>query len=94
MSKVFDINGKKVNLGKVLPLRIKDWKELKAQHGIDPTDLAQVANDFDQVVKMCSYIFKKANADVTDEDIDSLTMDELFGMFSSSIESREVEKPT
>lgn len=94
MSKIFDINGKKVNLGKAIPLRIGDWRTIKEEHDIDPTNLTKVMEDFNQLVKLCTYVIQKANPEVTPDDIDTMTFDNLFEMFTSTTNAGSTDRPS
>ena len=71
------VNGKDVDLGKALPLTIGDIKQLK-KTGVDVTRIKPGETmDIDQVLALVEHVIRKADATITQEDIDSTPINEL-----------------
>ena len=84
-----------VDLSMVLPLRLRDWKILKAQ-GISVAQLS--APDIDTVTTLAAYVLTHAKAQprLSAEDVEGLTLTEateVGGMISSS-ERGQADRPT
>ena len=64
--------GKVVDLKKAIPLSIADFKELKKQ-GVDLVAMTRAeAVSLEQLSGMVSFICKKANPEITDQDVDAM----------------------
>ena len=68
----FEINGKKVDLLKALPMTLKDWRVLK-ERGVSGDKLAEMEG----IETYARYLITKANPEISDDDIDLLTQTEL-----------------
>jgi hypothetical protein len=84
-----------VDLSEVLPLRLRDWKVLKAR-GISVAQLS--APDIDTVTTLAGYVLThpKAKPTLSVEDVEGLTLTEateVSGMISSS-ERGQADRPT
>ncbi len=67
------ICGKEADLSLVFPLRLKDWKELE-NRGLS---LTEPANDAESVGKMIHFFLNKVNEEISEEDVDEVTMQEM-----------------
>ena len=67
---VFELASKTVDLSKALPLTLGDFKIL-AEEGLDAMQMGDNM-DVPSLVKLITYLCKKANPEITDEDV--LTM--------------------
>lgn len=88
-------NNLEVDLSDVLPLRLKDWKVLKAR-GVAVAQLS--APDIDTVTTLASYVLthEKARPRMTAEDVETLTLTEateVGGMIGAS-ERGQADRPT
>jgi hypothetical protein len=84
-----------VDLSEVLPLRLRDWKVLKAR-GISVAQLS--APDIDTVTTLAGYVLThpKAKPMLSAEDVEGLTLTEateVGGMISTS-ERGQADRPT
>jgi hypothetical protein len=68
---VFKLNKKEVDLRKAIPLTVKDWKALKAA-GVDLLKISQGEVEMEQLIELVSYVCRKANSELTDEDFDTM----------------------
>ena len=70
-SPIFELNGKTVDLTKVIPMTVKDWKALK-KSGVDVVKISGGEIGMDELVILVEYLCKKANPELTEEDLDAL----------------------
>jgi hypothetical protein len=84
ISLVRTINGKTVDYGKALPLTVGDFRVL-GQRGISTARIAAIAGggepDLDVVAGLVRRAAEKANQEVTEADVDTLTLDEIGNHF-------------
>lgn len=73
-STVMLINGKEVDLSKALPLLWGDIKKIKRDHGIDMIIEDGGSLDIDKIDKIVGFVLKKANPDITTDDIDTIEL--------------------
>jgi len=74
-------------LTKGLPLTVGDWMALKRQ-GLSPDKVD--SQDIEQSIKIVSYVLKKCNPDLKDEDIQTLTPTQ-FGKLTTRIFEMNVD---
>lgn len=70
------VNGKEVDLSKALPLQLRDLRKLKREHGID-FGVNGIGNDIEDQAKFLTVILQKANPEITEDDVDSLTLAQM-----------------
>lgn len=90
-----EINGKKVDLSKALPLKVKDWRRLKTEYGIEVTTLNNP--EFDHIVNYVAFVLNKANNKITVDDVDELAdneLTELFGYIGDTLKENKLDRPT
>lgn len=91
---------KTVDINKVMPLRISDWKRLK-ENGITIKSLSSIGAeegpDFDKLTQLILYVVNKVDSKVTAQELDdTLTMQELMAVvnFIIGAERNQVDRPT
>ena len=75
ISPLVTVAGKEVDMRKALPLTLGDFRKLKKNHNVEQKDLG--GGDIEITVRFTHYLLSKANPAVTEEDVDSLTMEDL-----------------
>lgn len=66
-----ELNGRKIDLNKALPLKLGDWKRLEKQ-GVTPASLSE--GKISDSVAIIFYVLHKADETVTEEEVEDLTM--------------------
>lgn len=74
------LNGKVIDLDAALPLRIKDWKALKAKHNVTPEQLGS-SNNFEALSVVVWYAANKVDNTITQDMVDELTLGEMMDAF-------------
>jgi len=87
-----ELNGHKVDLNKVFPLRARDWKALR-KSGITPGRLTQGANDIDAVTGYVLHMLRKASAAISEDEIDDLPMSALLRIMTQMNEYEKSVDP-
>ena len=72
-----DINGKEIDLSRVLPLKVKDWRELE-KHGITVAELQK--ESIESFARFAKYCASKGNDSITHDDINQLELEELIAI--------------
>lgn len=86
------INGKEADIGAVLPLRVKHWRELE-KIGIGTAELR--APSVDIAARFAAYVAHLANPDITESDIDALEMSDMNAVMNAISTARaEINRPT
>ncbi|RJR29570.1 hypothetical protein C4564_02110 [Candidatus Microgenomates bacterium] len=76
MKKTVEFKGRQLELDKMFPLTIRDWKELK-KRGVTQKTMSQ--DDIEEISTFLHYVLCKADIGITQDDVDSLTPeDEIF----------------
>lgn len=89
---VLNVNGKVIDLDKAVPLKVRDFKQLK-KIGIA---LDKMHEDIDIQTAMLLYVSRKCNDAVTEDDIEGLTksqMVEFLNAVSSAIREAPESSP-
>lgn len=89
---MFDINGKQVDLAKALPVTIGDLRELK-KTGIEINN-AEVMRDPDNLAAFLLHMTRKVDESVTEEDINSISIDRLTEMVNVLVPEDQIDRPT
>lgn len=66
------VNGKEVDTDKALPLQLRDLRRLKREFKIDLVE--GLSGDVERQFGFLLVLFQKANKDITEEDVESLTL--------------------
>ncbi len=85
------IQGKEIDLGAALPLRVGDWRALQ-KAGVNAQQMAD--GGIEHAALLAEHVLKKAGADVQ---VDNLSLDELGAIVNAvgSSEAKEKEdRPT
>lgn len=69
---IVELNGRKIDLSKALPLKIKDWKQLE-KVGIPISALAE--GKVSHMAAIIFHVLHKADSNVTQEEIDELQLE-------------------
>ena len=90
---IVEVNGKKADLSTILPLRIRDWKNLKRK-GVTIQNL-QTA-DIDDIATIVYYVLSRANPDITQDDVDGLSIhDPILRQIIEAIgKGEDIDRPT
>ena len=65
------LNGRKIDIAKVLPLKLRDWKQLEKK-GINPKSMQETRlTDLSTIIH---YILNKADSTVTEDEVDDLDL--------------------
>lgn len=80
------INGKEVNLDDVVPLKVRDWRELE-KHGITLKKLQE--ESVEHIARFVTFCGGKGNPDIKRDDVDDLTLDELVGVCNKFLPQME-----
>ena len=67
------LDGRTFDLSSVLPLRVRDWKQLKKLEVFTN----QEQDPMDRSFAVVMYVLKKADNTVADDFVDNLTLDEI-----------------
>lgn len=91
------INGKTVDLSRCVPLTLGDFRRLKKDHQVEQKDLG--LGDIEVTARFMLYMLKKADASITEADVDALTMDDMTKVMTSlasgtTSTDRAVDRPT
>jgi hypothetical protein len=75
---VVQVNGREIDVARVLPLTMGDWRALR-KLGVTPQALTRLGEDVDVEVlaAYAFYILHKADPSVTSEEVDGLTFEQL-----------------
>lgn len=100
MEQSITVNGKPIDISKAMPIKVGDLRKLQ-QHGVDLTAIQRQATsgeipDMESTSKLVLHFCSKCNPDVTEDDVDELTVDELGEVVSALFSSEEPEpsRPT
>ncbi len=91
------VNGKQVDLSRILPLTVGDWRRIKGAVGIDLLKLrgAEVQIELDQIVNLAVLVLKKGNPAIVLEDVDTLTPAQLAQLNKRIFtDGGQVDRPT
>jgi hypothetical protein len=84
---------KQVNFQPALPLRLRDWRALKGL-GVTPETLSDKV-DLEVYAAFITYVAKKADPEVTADDVDNLTLVEMSEVMRKiNVREREIDRPT
>lgn len=87
---IYEINGKKVDLGLALPLTLGDYEDVEAK-GISQKDLVDLS--FKHVRILVEHVLQKANKDVTTDDVRNLTLNQMKDLYKKINDLNGNEKP-
>lgn len=87
---IYEINGKKVDLTKALPLKLGDYEDLEGK-GVAQKDLHSLS--FRNMRVLVQHILQKANPEVTTEDVRGMTLEQMVEMQKRINALNESEKP-
>jgi len=89
-----NLSGREIDVSGVLPLKIKNWRELTTKHGITPQSMQEPS--VDQLATVMTYILNKADPSVTSDDVDNLTLPQLLELAGSlrTDEAEVADRPT
>jgi hypothetical protein len=73
-------NGRQIDLSKVLPLRIRDWKTLASRYGITTRALATA--DIAEVSVLVWYVLNRADPTITQEEVDDIPAPPIPDVFT------------
>jgi len=90
-----NVNGKEVDIKTVLPLTVGDWRKLSMNSGIEPEDVSRGVLKFFKLVEFIQFIIIKANPEITEEDVDTLSDKDFLTISDeiNSISTEEVDRP-
>jgi len=80
------INGKDVNLAVALPLTLGDWKKLELD-GVNG-DALKGSPSFSVISKMILHVAHKADPTITEDDIDTIDINELGTIMGEVMKDR------
>ena len=87
------VNGKEVNLSESGPLTLGDFRKLKKDYGVEQKDLAN--GDIEVTFRFTLYVLKKIRPDITEADVDSLTMGNLENIMTTlTKKATDTDHPT
>jgi len=84
---IIKIGGRKVDFGKALPLTLGDAVAMKKQHGVDIAQLDGLNMSIEDFNGILSFVLKKADPEVTDEEIAGIDMRDIYNLTSQSLGS-------
>lgn len=88
-----NVNGKKVDLSKSLPLRVKHWLELK-DRGLDVAKFDSETLGLVEIVALVHYILERANPEVKIEDVHEMSLEELTDIQRYMFREEKPVRPT
>lgn len=85
------IQHREFDLTKVLPLRVRDYKQLQRENALPDSALP-----IDRATQVVQYVFKKADPTIADDFVDGMTLQELqfINDLISPTEKAAVDRPT
>jgi hypothetical protein len=90
--KIMTINGKEADLSQVLPLKLRDWREIKKRCGYDAVN-TQV--QIEHLIGIATYTFQKANPAITEDEVLDMDLKDLNKISSMAAgPDEEVDRPT
>ena len=88
-----ELNGRKIDVSKAVPLLVADWKTLGRQ-GITPERLANASADVEAAAAYVAYLLSKADPSVTLADVDRLTFMQLIGVMQAISAAEKAAEPS
>jgi hypothetical protein len=96
VSSTFVLGGKEVDARKGLPMTLGQLRHMKAKYGVGLQDIG-VKMDAEQYFALAMAVFTKANAELTEADVETLKINDLMRLgqvVNESFLTEEVDRPT
>lgn len=89
-----DGKGLTVDYKSALPLKLRDWKKLKAE-GIDIDTAANMELNMDEMAQLCHYVLHKADPMVNMDHVENLTMTQIANVVINMFRSeKDISRPS
>lgn len=82
------LNGKDVDTDVALPLQLRDLRKLKKEYGIE-FGTTNTLEDIEKQAGFLLVILKKANPDLTEADVDDLTLVQMHALIKAVVETSQ-----
>ncbi len=84
--------GKDVEIEKALPLQLKDLRRLKREFGVE-LGVTGIGGDVENQFGFLTVLLQKANPEITAEDVDSLTLQQMNDLSRAANEASLIIDP-